>query len=119
MREMLAELARRCRDQGLTPPSRATVYKLMARLPVPRYRVADLPRAVQEALYNLDPESEVPGHQLASYCFEHGDLTAVSYAAGLPWLALWQALRLRGLRPRTRSLMEAVARARRISDARS
>lgn len=119
MRQMLAEIASQCLAEGLSPPSRATVYKLMRRLPVLRYRVGDLPKSVQTALYNLGPDSDVPGHQLAFYCFAYGDLMAVSYAAGLPWLALWQALRLPGMRPRSRGLLEAVVRVRRISDGRS
>lgn len=111
---VLSDLAERCRRERLRPPSRATVYKLLATLPVGRYRVSRLPPAVQEALYNLGPASEVPGHQLAFYCFNYGDLSAVSFAAGLPWLALHQALRLPGYRARSRGLAEAVARARGI-----
>jgi hypothetical protein len=86
----------------------------MTGLPVPTYRVGDLPAPVQDALYNLEPDSEVPAHQLAFYCVNYGDLEAVSFAAGLPWLAIYQALRMRGYRPKSRGLIEAVARARRI-----
>lgn len=107
-------LATRCEEEGLRPPSRATVYKLLDRLPTGTYRVSELPAAARAALYNLDPSSEVPGHQLAFYCFNYGDLAAVSFAAGLPWLALHQALRLPGYRARSRGLAEAVARARGI-----
>jgi len=114
MRALLAQLRMKCERRGLTAPSRATTYKLLARLPVPTYRVADLPAAVQSALYNLQPESRVPAHQLVFYCVNYGDLEAVSFAAGLPWLAIYQALRMRGYRPRSRGLLEAVARARRI-----
>ena len=114
MRDLLAALDLFCEDLGVSPPSRATVYKLMATAPGPFYQVGDLPAAVQAALYNLAPESEVPGHQVAFYCVNYGDLSAVSFAAGLPWLAVYQALRLRGYRKRSRGLLEAVAKVRRI-----
>lgn len=119
MRVMLRDLEVRCRRRGAAPPSRATVYKLMATLPCPSYKVADLPPAVRSALYNLGPASEVPGHQLAFYCFNYGDTAAVSFASGLPWLALYQALRLPGYRKKSRGLAEAVASARGIRDGRS
>ncbi len=112
MTAALAEVARTCRRRRVAPPSRATVYKLLGVLPTPRYRIADLPASVRAALYNLDPEGEVPGHQLAFFCFNYGDVAAASFASGLPWLALHQALRLPGWRPRSRGLAEAVARAR-------
>ena len=112
MAAMLRTVDRRCREQGLTPPSRATLYKLVAGLPTTTYRLGDLPPAVQSALYNLEPDSEVPAHQIAFYCFNYGDLRAMSFAAGLPWLALYQARRLPGFRARSRGLLEAVATAR-------
>jgi len=114
MTEILERIGDGCRKRGLAPPSRATVYKLMARLPCSTRRVADLPVPVRAALYNLSAESEVPGHQVAFYCFNHGDARAVSFAAGLPWLAIYQALRLPGYRKKSRGLAEAVARARGI-----
>ena len=113
MKELLKTLQERCRALGLTPPSRATVYNLLATIPVPRRRVGDLPDAVQRALYNFVPESEVPLHQIAFYCFNYGELAAVSYASGLPWLALYQARRMRGQRPKSVGLLDAVLRARR------
>jgi len=112
MTELLSALDQSCRRNGLKCPSRASIYKLLATLPTTTYKVADLPPAVRAALYNLTPESDVPGHQLAFYCFNYGDLAAVSFAAGLPWLALHQAGRLPGFRPRSRGLFEAVMRAR-------
>lgn len=114
MAEALAGIGRRCRRARVRPPSRATVYKLLDTLPTRSYRFRDLPPAVQDALYNLGPDSEVPGHQVAFYGFNYGDLAAVSYASGLPWLAIHQALRLPGWRARSRGLAEAVARARGI-----
>lgn len=115
MAELTADITHRCQREGLKCPSRASIYKLLAVLPTSVYQVADLPPAVRDALYNLTPESEVPGHQVAFYCFNYGDLAAVSFAAGLPWLALHQAGRLPGFRPRSRGLFEAVMRARGLS----
>ena len=114
MVELLQRTAERCGEGGLGPPSRASVYKLLASVPTRTYRLRDLPPAVRDALYNLGPASEVPGHQVAFYCFNYGDLAAMSFAAGLPWLALYQALRLPGYRVRSRGLVEAVALARGI-----
>ena len=111
---LLSSVGATCRSEGLTPPSRASVYKLLPTLPTPRATVAGLPPSVRDALYNLTDASEVPAHQLAFYCFNYGDLAATSFAAGLPWLALYQAARLPGHRPRSRSLLEAVMRARGI-----
>ena len=102
------------RESRLRAPSRATVYKLMASLPCPKRRWCDLPPAAQAALYNLAPDSEVPLHQIAFNCFNYGDLDAASYAAGLPWLALYQAWRMRGHRPKSRGLLAAAMAARRI-----
>jgi len=112
MAELLSVMDRACRRDGLKAPSRASLYKLLSTLPTPRHKVDSLPPAVRDALYNLTAESEVPGHQLAFYCFNYGDLTAISFAAGLPWLSLYQAGRLRGFRPQSRGLFEAVMRAR-------
>lgn len=112
--EVLEKITERCRKNGLAPPSRATVYKLLDTLPTQSYRMSELPAAVRSALYNLGPEGVVPGHQVAFYCFNYGDLGAMSFAAGLPWLALHQALRLPGYRAKSRGLLEAVARVRAI-----
>ena len=114
MREILARVNGACEAASLRPPSRATIYKLMRTLPAGIYRKPDLPPAVQSALYNLSPECDIPGHQLAFYCLNYGDLAAISFAAGLPWLALHQALRMRGYRPKSRGLIESVARVRKI-----
>lgn len=114
MRELLARIRRDCAKAGRRPPSRATIYKLMATLRGPSRRVRDLPEPVRVALYNLDPDSDVPEHQIAFYCFNYGDVAAMSFAAGLPWLALYQALRMPGYRERSRGPLEGVARVRRI-----
>ena len=86
----------------------------MDSLPCPTLRKGDLPRAVQDALYNFEADSEVPAHQVAFCCFNYGDLRAMGFAAGLPWLAIHQALRLPGYRARSRGPVEAVALARGI-----
>ena len=114
MMDMLSALASICARNRVAAPSRATVYKLLDKLPVPSYELSDLPGPVKGALYNLGPGSEVPAHQLAFYCFNYGTLEAVSFAAGLPWLAIYQALRLPGYRERSRGLALAVARVRGI-----
>lgn len=103
-----------CDALGLRPPSRASLYNTFPRIEGHRYSIALLPDHVAAALYNLAPAGEVPGHQLAFHCFNYGSLPAISYAAGLPWLDLYQAARLRGWRPRSRGLLRAVMRGRRI-----
>jgi len=107
-------LARWCVPRGLRPPSRASLYNALRRLPGHVYPVPSLPPHVKEALYNLGPSGEVPGHQLAFYCFNYGSLAAVSYAAGLPWIDLYQAMHLRGWRPRSSGLLQAALRVRGI-----
>jgi hypothetical protein len=102
----------RSRQLGLRPPSRASVYNLLPRIPGHTYRIQALPLRVRDSLYNLPPDGSIPGPQLVFYCFNYGSLAAVSYAAGLPWLDLFQATRLRGWRARSRGLLDAVIRAR-------
>jgi len=114
MAALIETVGRRCREQGLAPPSRATLYKLLVRLPTTTHRLGDLPPAVQAALYNLEPDNKVPAHQVAFYCFNYGDLRAIAFASGMPWLALYQARRLPGFRAKSRGLLDAVAAARGI-----
>jgi hypothetical protein len=109
MRELLARIADLCRARGLRPPARATVYHLLPGLRGATCRVEDLPPSVRAALYNLGPEGEVPVRQVAFCGMNYGDLAAMHFAAGLPWLAIYQALRMPGYRPKSRGLMEAVA----------
>lgn len=104
-----------CAKRGMRPPSRATLYNVLTRIEGHVYDISVLPSHVREALYNLAPDGTVPGHQLAFYCFNYGTLAAVSYAAGLPWLDLYQASRLRGWRPLSRGLLRAVERVRGIA----
>jgi len=105
-------LAALARERGWRPPARATLYAALARLEGSRHELANLPAQVQAALYNLAPDATVPGHQVAFYCFNHGSLAAASFAAGLPWIDLYQASKARGWRPRSRGLLLAVLRAR-------
>lgn len=114
VREILERLERFCGAKGLKRPARATIYQAMARTLPRTHTLAELPRPVREALYNLSGVEEVPGHQLAFYCFNYGDLAAISFASGLPWLALYQAARLPGWRPRSRGLLDAVLGSRGI-----
>ncbi len=108
MREMLDEIAAVCRRKRETMPSRATIYRFMANCPPRQVRIPGLPDSVRESLYNLDLDGVVPGHQLAFYAFSFGDIRALSFAAGLPWLDLYQADRMRGWRPKSHGLLRAV-----------
>lgn len=114
VREILQKLESFCRERGLRCPARATVYEWMDQLPPAAYRAGDLPAHVRETLYNLDEDSVVPADQLAFHCLNYGTTRAISFAGGLPWLALHQAARLRGWRPRSRGLLDAILRVRRI-----
>lgn len=114
MKSMLAELDRMCRHAAVAPPSRAAVYKYLDRVRTRERLVSDLPHAVQEALYNLEPASRVPEAQIAFYCFNYGGLSAMSYASAMPWLALYQARRMNGWRAKSRGVLEAVLKLRGI-----
>jgi len=117
-RPSMAALQRRigevCAAQARRPPSRASLYNAFSRIEGHSYAISALPPHVVSALYNLSPSGSVPGHQLAFYCFNYGSMAAVSFAAGQPWLDLYQASRLRGWRPRSRGLLLAVMRVRGI-----
>ncbi len=105
-------VAAACDAAGLKAPSRASLYNALSTIDGHAYPVASLPPDVAAALYNLDSTCVVPGRQLAFYCFNYGGLTALTFAAALPWLDLYQARRLRGWRPRSRGLLQAVMRVR-------
>jgi hypothetical protein len=45
---------------------------------------------------------------VAFAAFNYGDVHAISFASGLPWLALYQADRVRGWRPKSHALLRAV-----------
>jgi hypothetical protein len=112
MAEVRRDLEAWCARRQLRAPSRATLYNVLPGIKGHAYRVSDLPPAVRHALYNFGPDATVPGHQLVFYCLNYGSLAAVGYAAGLPWLDLSQAARLRGWRPGSRGLLTAILRAR-------
>lgn len=103
-----------CRTRNLRPPARATLYQWMESVAVPGYAVEALPPAVRETLYNLPATGEVPGPQLAFHCFNFGGVGAMSFAAGLPWLTLYQAARRRGWRRGSRGALAAVLAVRGI-----
>ena len=101
-----------CKAKRFRVPSRATLYQLMKSVACPFYRVSRLPPHVLECLYNLAAATTVPGHQLAFYCFNYGSTQAVAFAAGLPWICLYQAGFVRGWRAKSRGLLDAVLSAR-------
>lgn len=105
--EVQRALAESLEGKGLRVPARATLRSAFERIDGHVYRIPELPSHVRDALYNLDPEGSVPGHQLVFYALQYGTLRAVSYAAGLPWLDLYQAARLGGWRPQSRGLLDA------------
>ncbi|HHH30379.1 MAG TPA: hypothetical protein ENK57_18835 [Polyangiaceae bacterium] len=111
---VVRELEHRGAREGIRAPSRGTVYQAMNKLPTRQHRVGDLPPAVRDALYNFTPSSSVPEAQLAFYCFNYGNLAAISFAAGLGWLALHQAARMPGYRRKSRGLVDAVLQVRGI-----
>lgn len=113
--QLIADLQRFCKPRRLRVPSRATIYNFIPRCPPHEYSISALPAHVREALYNLDPRGTVPGHQLAFYAFQYGDTRAACFAAGLPWLDLLQADRMRGWRERSHGLLRAVLQHRAIS----
>ncbi len=114
VRELLSRLAPFCRRMDYRRPSRATVYRAMERSPGHTYEIGALPTEVRRALYNMGDEGRVSGHQVAFYCLNHGGSRALSFAAGLPWLDLYQAARTRGWRSRSRGLLDAILEVRRI-----
>lgn len=112
-----AQLVELCSRLGSSPPSRASLYNAIERVPVPTLDIATLSNSVQLSLYNLAPEARsegavVPGDQVVFYAFNYGAPSAISFAAGLPWICLRSALRRKGWRPKSRSLLEAIIRYR-------
>jgi hypothetical protein len=107
-------VAAACAASGVKAPSRASLYNAFSTLEGHTYPIASLPPGAAAALYNLDRAGVIPGRQLAFYCFNYGGLSALGFAAAMPWLDLYQASRLRGWRPRSRGLLQAVLRVRGI-----
>jgi hypothetical protein len=67
-------------------PSCASLYNAIKRAKSPVYRVADLPKAVQDTLLNVD-NPEIDGAHLAFCILNYGSLEALRFAAGLPWIS--------------------------------
>ena len=111
---LMATLEKGCVALGKKAPSRATVYKYMARAPGICLPMAELPATVATTLYNLAADAMVPAHQVAFRALTEGEMDAVSFAASMPWLALYQARLLPGWRPRSRGLLDAICTVRRI-----
>ncbi len=111
MRQLLAALAVPG-SRRRAGPSRAAIYQFMARVRLHSHELDSLPAAVRDALYNLAGTTRVPGPQVVFYCFNYGGSSAMSFAAGLPWIDLYQAARMRGWRPKSLGLLTAVMRAR-------
>jgi hypothetical protein len=114
-RDVMRDLAAWARRAGIQPPARATLYNAIERARPASYRMRELPHAVQAALYNVADDAEVTGELVAFYAFNHGDMRAVCWAAGMPWLALHHAARMRGWRPKSRGLLVAAMRRRGIA----
>ena len=110
--DVLTDIGGLCRAEGLRPPSRATIYAAFERAEPPVYETGTLPEPVRRALYNLDGVRAVPGHQVAFCAFNYGDAQALSFAAGMPWLCLHHAARIRGWRPKSLALLKAVMHCR-------
>lgn len=119
------ELQQLSKRLGVAPPARGTLYNAVARAKPPTYATRELPRAVREALYNSSAAeasggessvaaTHVPGDQIVFYCFNYGDVRAISYGAGMPWLCLVHAAVRRGFRPKSLSLLRAVMAVRGI-----
>jgi hypothetical protein len=114
MREVGRELATFCEARGWPRPARATLYRFMAEVPIHEYHAAELPAWVRASLYNLEGDARVPGHQLVFYAFNYGDARAMSFAAALPWVDLYQAARMRGWRAMSLGPLRAAMRRRKI-----
>ena len=114
MKELLQGLAMFCAKNGEATPSRITVYRFIENAVAPVFKINTLPGQVREALYNLGDCGDVPGGQLAFYCFNYGGVESISFASGLPWLCLYQAAKISGHRPQARALLEAVMKTRGI-----
>ncbi len=112
--DLQRELRGVCKRHGLRVPARATIYNVIERARPPVFLARELPAAVREALYNVDLDAEIDGANVAFYAFNYGDLRAVCWAAGMPWLALRHAARLRGWRPKSKGLLLASMRRRGI-----
>lgn len=112
---ILARLRSRARSLGVRAPSRASIYNFMPRCPPHRYAIARLPEPVRASLYNLGPTGQISGPHVVFYAFQYGDLRAISFASGLPWIDLYLADRMRGWRAHSQGLLRAVLKYRGIA----
>jgi hypothetical protein len=110
--DLEADVARFSDEHGFSCPSKATLYYYLTIAPLPAFEFGSLPLSVRASLYNLGDGSRVPAHQVVFAAFNYGDIGAISFAAGLPWLALYQADRTRGWRPKSHALLRAVMKGR-------
>jgi len=114
MTELITKVRGASEALGEKPPSRATIYNALPTIACRSFLARELPAAVRRALYNLDDDANVPAHQVVFYCFNYGELDAMSFAAAMPWLALYQAARMRGWRSMSKGPLLAAMRSRKI-----
>jgi len=107
-RDILDKLHRFCTRRGYKVPSKATVYNYMKKSVVHQYDWDVLSPSVQCAMYNLDSSAVIPGHQAVFYALNYGDVAAISFAAGCPWIDLYQADKVPGWRPKSHALLKAI-----------
>ncbi len=107
IKKRCALVRRRC-------PSRSSLYTIADKVSGHTYLASELPVWVRDVLHNVDPTSAVPGRQVAFACINSGDTRALSFAASLPWLDLFQARRMRGFRAKSVGLLDAICAARGI-----
>jgi hypothetical protein len=105
--DVLRQLGAFCRRRGLQMPSRATVYNAMHRVPMPVYDFDELPGSVRQTLHNV-ARGKIPGQQVVFAAFNFGDVRAISFASGLPWICLHRASTIPGFRPKSFALLSAV-----------
>ena len=111
---IVARLNSRARALRVRVPSRASIYNFMPRCPPHHYAIGGLPDAVCASLYNLGPSGRISGPHVVFYAFQHGELRAISFASGLPWIDLYLADRMRGWRTHSQGLLRAVLKYRGI-----
>ena len=111
--EVRRRLGEFCKRTGQSVPSRGTIYNAMSRLPPIVYPRESLPESVQHTLHNVGG-TEIAGRHVVFAAFNHGDISAISYASALPWSCLLAAARLRGFRPKSLALLRAVMQRRGI-----
>jgi len=107
-------LKSRARTLRVRAPSRASIYNFIPRCPPHQYAIAGLPESVRASLYNLGPTGRISGPHVVFYVFQYGELRAITFASGLPWIDLYLADRMRGWRTHSHGLLRAVLRHRNI-----